>query len=386
MARPRSDAQQRVADLLRTARSSLGLSVAFLSRLEGDTQYLEVVESSIPIVFRDGITQPRATSFCQTILDGRLPEVIPDVRQFPAAKALPAARFPRIRSYVSVPVVFSDGTLYGTFCAAGLSADRDLQERDRALMEVLAQSAAHIIEPEFAAAQRGREIDGRLLPLIEAGGPQVALQPIVDLSTGAECGAEALSRFPAEWCLPPDLVFEQAAEVGRSTELELLVVQRVAGLLPGRGGYVGVNLSPAAAMDPTTLRLLGSLPLDRLVLELSEHDPVDDYDALHAALAPLRAQGLRLAIDDVGSGFSSLRHILMTAPDVVKLDRSIVAGVAEDPVLRTLVRSLVQFADGLGAGVVAEGIETQDDADALHEQGVSHGQGYLFGRPEIVTD
>jgi GAF domain-containing protein len=120
--RQRSAAEQQVADLLRTAKSSLNLSVAFLSRLDGTTQHLEVVESSVPFLFKEGVTQKQETTFCQAILDGRLPAVIPDVTKFPAAMKLPAARLPRIRSYVSVPVVLSDGSLYGTFCAAGLTS------------------------------------------------------------------------------------------------------------------------------------------------------------------------------------------------------------------------------------------------------------------------
>ena len=116
-------------------------------------------------------------------------------------------------------------------------------------------------------------------------------------------------------------------------------------------------------------------------LELSEHDPVADYDALRDALAPLRAAGMRLAIDDVGAGFSSLRHIVLTAPDIIKLDRGIVAGVGADPVLDTLVRSLVEFARGCRSHVVAEGVETAVDAAALRAAGVHFGQGWFFGRP-----
>ncbi len=86
-------------------------------------------------------------------------------------------------------------------------------------------------------------------------------------------------------------------------------------------------------------------------------------------LAPLRARGMRLAIDDVGAGFSSLRHIVLTGPDVIKLDRTIVDGVSHDPVLTTLVRSLVEFAHGCGARVVAEGIETAADAAARAPSG-----------------
>jgi len=117
-----------------------------------------------------------------------------------------------------------------------------------------------------------------------------------------------------------------------------------------------------------------------------EHEAVADYDELAAALAPLRASGMRLAIDDVGAGFSSLRHIVTTKPDVIKLDRTIVDGVATDPVLATLNRSLVEFAHGSGATVVAEGIETLDDARALAAVGVDYGQGWYFGRPGAPED
>jgi GAF domain-containing protein len=145
MAKHRSAPQEQVADLLRTAKGALQLSVAFLSRLDGTTQHLEVVESSVPFLFKEGVTQPQATTLCQAILDGKLPPVIPDLRKFPEAMKLPAARLPRIRSYVSVPVVLSDGTIYGTFCAAGLTTDKGLTRRDQALMEVLAHAAVVII-------------------------------------------------------------------------------------------------------------------------------------------------------------------------------------------------------------------------------------------------
>ena len=108
-----------------------------MTRMDGTTQHLEVVESSLPLVFRDGMTQRQQTSFCQAVLDGRLPAMMPDVARFPEAMRLPAARMPRIRSFISVPVVLSHGTLCGTFCIAGFTADRQLGKRDRSLMEVL---------------------------------------------------------------------------------------------------------------------------------------------------------------------------------------------------------------------------------------------------------
>src|ERR687889_2626019 len=171
MGRKRSDAEQQIADLLQTAKKSLRLSVAFLSRLDGTTQHLEVVESSVPFLFQEGVTQVQETTICQAILDKKLPAVIPDLKDFPAAMKLPAARMPRIRSYVSVPVTLSDGSLYGTFCAAGLTTDKDLTRRDKALMDVLASAAAVIIEPAVRSQERRREIEDRLTPLMAEGGP-----------------------------------------------------------------------------------------------------------------------------------------------------------------------------------------------------------------------
>ena len=375
----RSDTDQKVAELLRTAKNSLGLSLTFLSRMDGEVQHLEVVESSIPL-FRDGQTQPQATSLCQAILDGKLPSVIPNVAKLPEAKRLPAARFPRIRSYVSVPVSLSDGTLYGTFCAAGFTADNKLSKRDHALMEVLASAAATIIEPGVRERRRAATIRERLEPVFRSGGPTIALQPIVALSDGTRVGAEALSRFPSEWGKPPDEAFAEAMSIGVGIELELLAVRCAVAQLSNISGYLAINFSPQTLLDERCIELLADLPIERIVLELSEHDPVEDYGVLAAALDPLRAKGMRLAIDDVGAGFSSLRHILLTAPDVIKLDRSIIAGVAADEVLLTLVQALVNFVHGTGAVVVAEGVETKDDATVLRAAGVDYAQGWYFAR------
>ena len=384
MKRRRSDTDQQVAELLRTAKESLQLSVAFLSRLDGTTQHLEVVESSVPFLFQEGNQQRQETSFCQAILDGDLPAVIPDVRQHPKAMALPAARLPRIRSYVSVPVVLSDGELYGTFCAAGLTTDKGLTKRDKSLMTVLASAAAVIIEPGVREQERRRELLARLEPVLARGGPLVVLQPIVDLATGVRVGSEALSRFPAAWGKAPDVCFAEAHSVGLGHELELVALDRAAEHLTAVEGYVAMNISPATLLLPEFAALMERLPLERVLLELSEHDQVEDYDALAAALAPFRARGMRLAIDDVGAGFSSLRHIVVTAPDVLKMDRSIVSGVDTDPVLTRLVGSLVEFGHGGGATVVAEGVETAAEAVVLRDLGVDLGQGWFFGRPAPV--
>ena len=244
----RSAADQQIADLLVTAKKSLHLSVAFLSRLDGTTQHLEVVETSVPVLVQEGAKVRQDTSFCQAILDGKLPAVIPDVKRHPAAMALPSARIPRIRSYVSTPVHLSDGSLYGTFCAFGFTSDKQLGKRDEALMKVLAGAAAVIIEPEVREQQRRSEIEDRLDPVVAGGGPVVLLQPVVDLATGTRVGAEALSRFPAGWGRPPDVVFAEAHSVGMGDALELQALERAAEHLDRVGGYVAMNVSPATLL------------------------------------------------------------------------------------------------------------------------------------------
>jgi EAL domain-containing protein (putative c-di-GMP-specific phosphodiesterase class I) len=181
--------------------------------------------------------------------------------------------------------------------------------------------------------------------------------------------------------MAPDVVFEQAHSIGLGHQLELLALDRAAEHLGRVDGYIAMNVSPATLLTPECGGLLSRLPLSRVLLELSEHDQVEDYEALKSTLAPFRARGLRLAIDDVGAGFSSLRHIVVTAPDVIKIDRSIVAGLDTDPVLTKLVHSLVEFGHGCRVRVVAEGVETAGEAAVLRTLGVDDGQGWHFGRP-----
>ena len=383
MERERSEAEEQVARLLRTARRKLDLSVAFLSRVDETTRTMQVVDTDLPSP-RDGYAGPRDTGFCLAVIEGRLPQVMPDVRDVPEAMALLPADLPQIRGHVSVPVVLGDGTVYGAFCAFGLVTDPAVSPRDLALMEVLADAAALVIEPQVRLERHHAEIRDRLAPVVADGGPDVVLQPIVSLCTGARIGAEALSRFPAAWHRTPDVVFDEAHSIGEGHRLELLTLARGTELLGRIGGYVSLNVSPQTLLTPECGELLAGLPLERVVLELSEHDQVHDYPALETALAPLRRLGIRLAIDDVGAGFSSLRHIVTANPDVIKMDRSIVSGIDRDPMLARLAQSLVGFAHSFDVCVIAEGVETAAEHAVLQSLGVDGGQGWLFGRPAPV--
>lgn len=148
--------------------------------------------------------------------------------------------------------------------------------------------------------------------------------------------------------------------------------------------YLSVNLSPHALLAPASFDLLTAAVRkapDRIVVELTEHEQVQDYPALLGVLAGLRERGLRLAVDDTGSGFASLQHVTRLRPDIVKLDIAFVRDLHRDPSRRAVARALTAFATDIGASLVAEGIETPDELDELLRLGARYGQGYHLGGP-----
>jgi EAL domain-containing protein (putative c-di-GMP-specific phosphodiesterase class I) len=214
---------------------------------------------------------------------------------------------------------------------------------------------------------------------------EMALQPIVDLMSGRVVGVESLARFDDR--RPPDAHFAEAETGGRRLALELRAVR--AGLarigeLP-RDAYLTINVSPETATSGGLAEVLAAAPTDRVVLELTEHAPVGDYDRLTTALDGLRSRGVRIAVDDAGAGFASMRHVLALHPDVIKLDVSIIRGINVDPGRREFVRALVQFSRATGCTLIAEGIETSEELAQVRRLGVSCGQGFWLGRPERAS-
>lgn len=214
---------------------------------------------------------------------------------------------------------------------------------------------------------------------IEAFGP--VFQPIVRLGTQQPIGYEALTRFDDG--LRPDIRFADARNAGLGIELEKATLQAALSAardLPG-GCWLSVNVSPDLVLDVDGLGECIDGYERPLVLELTEHDPVEDYSRLRSAIEQLGSE-LQLSVDDAGSGFASLRHVLTLEPAFMKLDQSWVAGVQMDPARQALIAGLVHFSTQTGCQLIAEGIETAPDLGALTELQVQLGQGFLFGYPE----
>jgi EAL domain-containing protein (putative c-di-GMP-specific phosphodiesterase class I)/CheY-like chemotaxis protein len=240
-------------------------------------------------------------------------------------------------------------------------------------------------ETNLAREERARK-RARIRSVMDDGGLQIAFQPIVELDSREVVGHEALSRFapspkrgPAHW-------FAEAHDVGLGVELELFAVRMACerSRLLATSTFMAVNVSPVTAERPGLLQLLDCAHVDHVVLEVTEHAPVEDYPRFRVAISRMREHGVRLAIDDAGAGFASLRHILELNAELIKLDGSLTHSLEADPRRRSLASALIEFGRESGAAVLAEHIESELQLHELRRLGVTYGQGYHLGRPQTL--
>ncbi|MDD0975604.1 bifunctional diguanylate cyclase/phosphodiesterase [Pseudomonas fontis] len=231
-----------------------------------------------------------------------------------------------------------------------------------------------------------------LSTILAQSGLHSLFQPIVCLSERRILGYEALSRGPSNSPLhSPINLFAVARQAGRLTELEVACRESACRRFSEQqlDGKLFLNVSPESLLEPQyesgrTLKLLQSLgiPASRVVIELTEQTPTDDFQLLYTALHHYRDMGFSIALDDLGAGYSSLRLWSELRPDYVKIDRHFIDGIHLDAVKREFVGSILQIAKASRAKVIAEGIELAEELTILTEMGVDLVQGYLLCRPQ----
>uniref|UniRef100_UPI00097C9EB9 EAL domain-containing protein n=1 Tax=Pelomonas sp. KK5 TaxID=1855730 RepID=UPI00097C9EB9 len=296
---------------------------------------------------------------------------------------LPATLALNIGAHLSVPIRLGDGRVFGTFCCFSRRPDTSLSERDLVTMRVLAEVMAEHFGRERAGRDATTQLQRRIDRALESGCMRSVYQPIFDLSAGSAVGFEALTRFDCEPPRTPDLWFTEAAQVQRGVELELHAIKlALAGIATVPAGlYLTLNASPGTILDGRLARMLCGYPLDRIVLEVTEHDEVQHYAEIARAVDPLRDAGLRVAVDDAGAGFACFRHILNLAPDIIKLDNSITRHIDTDTSRQALAAALARFAETTRGKLVAEGVETNGELAMLQHIGIEFAQGYSLCRP-----
>jgi len=290
-----------------------------------------------------------------------------------AAEAMACAPLGARRSCIGVLLVAIDADSSMRVARSVLSAAIDFAGAGEEMLRSALSS-----DPARQAAQL------QISSLLADGSFRAHYQPIIRLADHSVVGHEALTRFDDG--TDPEARFAQASAVGLGLQLEESTmarsIQSSAALPPDT--WLGLNVSPEMIMTTQSILPLIDAADRPLVLELSEHEPVSDYSALRAALDRMGGEVL-LSVDDAGAGFASLRHVLILNPAFMKLDRSWVHGIEDDPAKMALVAGLQSYAAKTGCRVIAEGIETEAELDAVRELGVDLGQGYLLGRPEPLA-
>ena len=282
--------------------------------------------------------------------------------------------YPYLRDPLSLPVGVS------------IALHNPTVKAERQIMHAIDHARA---DAKLEAGLHTRRSARQVLKLILASDLFVRFEPIVHLETAQVIGYEALTRGPARSELANPLqLFHEAESAGLLFELDCLCRKLAldrASVLP-RGKTLFLNCLPTAIGDPNlrveglrkVLENHGLRPSD-LVLEISESESIENFGVFREVSDACREVGVRIAIDDAGTGYASLEAIMEITPDFIKTDMSLVRGIDSDPPRQEVVRALAAVARGIGAQVIAEGIETDAELRALRELGVRYGQGFYFG-------
>ena len=371
--------------LLQVLRRQVGMQVGWTSEFVGTDQVFRLVDADEGHAAPDvGASTPLNDAYCARVLNGTMPALIPNTHDEPTAVWLDVTLNLSIGSYLGVPLHDVAGVPNGMLCLVSSGPAPHLDDQSLGTARLVAQvldDLHHRSLGEAAARDRAASLRAQVEAVCAGVGRRTVFQPIVELGSGTVVAAEALTRFddagrnPAGW-------FAGAHASGLGPRLELVSARDALEVLSGSGAppAVCVNLSPDV-VGSVLVEALDGVDVSRVVLELTEHAPVRDYESLRRTMRPFREAGLRVAVDDAGAGYASMSHILQLRPDMLKIDMSLVRNLDADPIRRALVGALVRFARETTTEVIAEGVESSAEVTALEDLGVRFGQGYRLGMP-----
>ncbi len=234
----------------------------------------------------------------------------------------------------------------------------------------------------------------QLLDIIAKEDIVVLCQPIMDLRTGDIFGWEMLSRGPKDtpFYSPTDL-FEFAYQADLLAQMEFIVIKKALMEIVQKPilEQVFINITSETLIQPIFyehlieyLSLFPSVHPSQIVFEITERHAIRDFIQMSRIMKQFRELGFRFALDDAGAGYASLQSISELIPDIIKIDRSIIQNIDQGAVKQSLLKALMKFAKDINCEVIAEGIETEEEADILYQHSVTMAQGYYFARPEQI--
>ena len=235
-----------------------------------------------------------------------------------------------------------------------------------------------------------RDVSLKLKMILKTEAIHPVYQPVIDLLEKRIVGFEALTRVSPEAFAGPEQLFKAAYDNDSVWKLDRLCRERA--IRSARGlddeQLLFLNMEPDSIHDPAlrseaTFALLrdSNLKPSQVVLEMTEHSAVRDFTSLRQLLSYLQFHGFRLAVDDVGSGYSGLKSIAEIKPDFIKIDMALIRDIHLHPIKQDLTGTIARFSTSSGITLIAEGVETAEELRCLQSIGVRYAQGYLFARP-----
>ncbi len=376
--------------ILKALREMFDMDAAFISRFIDTDRVFEEVDMApgdLPFRLQPGTGSDLTTSYCYRIALGITPELIAEAGIEPTVADIAETFALPVGGHISVPIRLSTGAIYGMLCAFSRQPKPDLTERDLAVFTLCAELLARDIEAMAVEQVLNPEDANQLQRALEKKDFRFFVQPIVSMSENRALGYELLTRFPERLGLTED-IFRRAKYLDMMSSVEEVIARganEVLECLPD-GVFLSINFSVSSIEDLDFASIFRPQYRNRVVIEITEHEKVPNYESFGASVDALRALGFRIAIDDVGAGYSSLRHVLVLHPDYIKLDRSLVRGIDKDSERSTLVSALRAFARLQRAKVIAEGIETDGELAEIKRLGIDKGQGYRLGQPVPYRD
>jgi EAL domain-containing protein (putative c-di-GMP-specific phosphodiesterase class I) len=368
-------------------RTHLGVEIAYVCRFAGE-EMVEVTHlcSDLEIAFQPGFREPVEQSYSWHVLEGHMPEVLPDAAADDIAGSLGITAGLPVGCHLAQPLYLSNGSAWGCVCAVGLVPDPTLNQRDHAVLRAFASQVLERIERILEEDEERAATEARVEEMLDGSAITIFHQPIYALDGNEPVGVECLARFPNTNKRGPADWFDDAEKIGKGVELELAAVRSALETLDHvpDGKFATINVSPQTIVSGELEALLEGMNRDKLVIEVTDCQQVHIYAAMIEKMPQLK-QLARIAMDHVGTGYSSLRHVAEFQPDFLKMDMTLTCDVDSDPARRALIGAMVELAREIGCEVVAEGVESAEERDAMAALGVSFGQGYFFARPLPVV-
>ena len=378
-----SGAREEIGDMIETLRAHLDMDVAFVSRQIGTTHRIfthVAARGASPL--NSGDHNPNENSLCWLVIQGKLPERVTDTSLYEDAACLPITDAANVRAHFSVPLRRRDGRVHGSLCCFSYRPRPDIEERDMQMIRSVAAIVSDQIESRIELEERGENAALEISRLIWDDDLVVIHQPIYDLTDWHLIGHECLMRYKADLERSPRELIEQARAAGKTIELELHVARKALATLdpdfPER--FVAIKVSPDTLVSEALSKVIPDGLESRLVIELNEADKAEQHDEVKAAIQRLKERAW-VAVNSAEAGFHGLQSLVDLEPDIVKMGRDFLSGVAVDPSRRALVKALVQFAAETEVTLIAQGVETREDLQTLRELGVRFAEGFILGKP-----